>query len=50
MAIKVVIVLEKFREKKSIQDVNFLAIWDFQMQGNGMSSGTHQGLQFQKDA
>ena len=39
VAIKVVIVLEKFIEKKSIQDVNFLAIWGFQIQGNGMSSG-----------
>ena len=56
MAIKVVIVLEKFRKKKSIQDVNFLAIWGFQIEGNGMFSrasprnppGLHPGTHLRK--
>ena len=31
VTIKVVILLEKFREKQSIQEFNFRAIWGFQI-------------------
>ena len=52
VAIKVVIVLEKFREKKCIQDI-FSQSRAFKCKEMEclpeLHPGTHQGLQFQKD-